>query len=130
MQLALVELFTMGVKAGVDPLPLWAAIRQGSLGRKRSFDRIGEQFLQGTFDPPNFALGLAHKDVSLALELAREHAVPMRLAQLTHAEMTDALNRGWEGRDSRSYLILQQERAGLAIRVPREDVEKVIARDG
>jgi 3-hydroxyisobutyrate dehydrogenase len=54
----------------------------------------------------------------------------MRLAQLTHAEMTDALNRGWEGRDSRSYLILQQERAGLAIRVPREDVEKVIARDG
>ncbi|RPJ46482.1 MAG: NAD(P)-dependent oxidoreductase, partial [Betaproteobacteria bacterium] len=29
MQLALAELFTMGVKAGVEPLPLWAAIRQG-----------------------------------------------------------------------------------------------------
>ena len=60
MQLALVELFTMGVKAGVEPLPLWAAIRQGALGRKRSFDRIGDQFLQGKFDPPNFALALAH----------------------------------------------------------------------
>lgn len=130
MQLALVELFTMGVKAGVEPLPLWAAIRQGALGRKRSFDRIGDQFLQGKFDPPNFALALAHKDVTLATEFAREIGVPMRLANLTYAEMTEALNRGWEKRDSRSYLILQQERAGLNIKVPAEDIEAVLKRDG
>lgn len=130
MQLALVELFTMGVKAGVDPLPLWAAIRQGALGRKRSFDRIGDQFLQGKFDPPNFALALAHKDVTLATELAREIGVPMRLANLTHAEMTEALNRGWAHRDSRAYLILQQERAGLNIKVPVEEIEAVLKRDG
>lgn len=130
MQLALVELFTMGVKAGVEPLPLWAAIRQGALGRKRSFDRIGDQFLQGKFDPPNFALALAHKDVTLATELAREIGVPMRLANLTYAEMTEALNRGWEKRDSRSYLILQQERAGLNIKVPVEEIEAVLKRDG
>lgn len=130
MQLALVELFTMGVKAGVEPLPLWAAIRQGALGRKRSFDRIGDQFLQGKFDPPNFALALAHKDVTLATEFAREIGVPMRLANLTYAEMTEALNRGWEKRDSRSYLILQQERVGLNIKVPTEDIEAVLKRDG
>jgi 3-hydroxyisobutyrate dehydrogenase len=130
MQLALVEVFTMGVKAGVEPLALWAAIRQGALGRKRSFDRIGDQFLQGKFDPPNFALGLAHKDVTLATELAREVGVPMRLANLTYAEMTDALNRGWDKRDSRSYLLLQQERAGLSIKVPVEDIEAVLRRDG
>ncbi|MBX3650245.1 MAG: NAD(P)-dependent oxidoreductase [Burkholderiales bacterium] len=130
MQLALAELFTMGVKAGVEPLPLWAAIRQGALGRKRTFDRIGEQFLQGKFDPPNFALALAHKDVTLATELAREIGVPMRLANLTYAEMTDALNRGWAHRDSRSYLILQQERAGISIKVPAEDIEAVLNRDG
>ncbi len=130
MQLALVELFTMGVKAGVEPLPLWAAIRQGALGRKRSFDRIGEQFLQGKFDPPNFALALAHKDVTLATELAREIGVPMRLANMTYAEMTEGLNRGWAHRDSRSYLILQQERAGVSIKVPVEDIEAVLKRDG
>lgn len=130
MQLALAELFTMGVKAGVEPLPLWAAIRQGALGRKRSFDRMGDQFLQGKFDPPAFALALAHKDVTLATELAREIGVPMRLANLTYAEMTDALNRGWEKRDSRSFLILQQERAGLDIKVPVEDIEAVLKRDG
>jgi len=130
MQLALAELFTMGVKAGVEPLPLWAAIRQGALGRKRSFDRMGDQFLQGNFDPANFALALAHKDVTLATELAREIGLPMRLANLTYAEMTDALNRGWHKRDSRSFLLLQQERAGLNIKVPKEDIEAVLKRDG
>jgi len=130
MQLALAELFTMGVKAGVEPLPLWAAIRQGALGRKRSFDRMGDQFLQGKFDPPAFALALAHKDVTLATELAREIGVPMRLANMTYAEMTEALNRGWEKRDSRSFLILQQERAGLNIKVPPEEIEAVLKRDG
>ena len=47
IQTALAEVFTMGVKAGVDPLDLWAAVRQGSLGRQRTFDRLGKQFLQG-----------------------------------------------------------------------------------
>jgi 3-hydroxyisobutyrate dehydrogenase len=130
MQLALVEVFTMGVKAGVEPLALWAAIRQGALGRKRSFDRIGDQFLQGKFDPPNFALALAHKDVTLATELGREVGVPMRLANLTYADMTEALNRGWEKRDSRSYLLLQEERAGLDIKVPVVEIEAVLKRDG
>jgi len=130
MQLALVEVFTMGVKAGVPPVALWAAIRQGSLGRQRTFDRLGERFLRGTYDPPNFALALGHKDMTLATELGREVGVPMRLVNLAHAEMTDALNRGWAGRDSRSYQLLQQERAGLEIRVPAEEIEAVLKRDG
>jgi 3-hydroxyisobutyrate dehydrogenase len=130
MHLALVEVFTMGVKAGVEPLALWSAIRQGSLGRKRSFDRIGDQFLQGRFEPPAFALALAHKDVALATELGREIGVPMRLANLAFAEMTEALNRGWGERDSRSYLLLQEERAGLDIKVPAEKINDVLARDG
>jgi 3-hydroxyisobutyrate dehydrogenase len=130
MQCALAEVFTMGVKAGLEPLDLWAAIRQGSLGRKRTFDRIGDQFLQGNYDPPDFALALAFKDVTLATELAREIGVPMRLASLTHAEMAEAMNRGWAGRDSRSFLILQQERAKVSIKVPAGAIRKVIERDG
>ena len=69
-------------------------------------------------------------DVTLATELAREIGVPMRLANLTYAEMTEALNRGWNRRDSRSFLILQQERAGLDIKVPVEEIEAVLKRDG
>jgi 3-hydroxyisobutyrate dehydrogenase len=130
MQCALAEVFTMGVRAGVEPLALWAAIRQGSLGRKRTFDRIGDQFLQGKFDPPDFALNLAYKDVTLATELARELGVPMRMAALTHAEMGEAINRGWGGRDSRAFLLLQEERAKVDIKVPLEEIRAVLERDG
>ena len=130
IQTALAEVFTMGVKAGVDPLELWAAVRQCALGRSRTFDRLGKQFLQGSFEPPDFALKLAHKDVTLATELAREIGVPMRLASLTHAEMTEALNRGWGERDSRVPMLLQEERAGIEIKVPADKIQAVLKRDG
>lgn len=130
IQTALAEVFTLGVKAGVDPLELWAAVRQCSLGRQRTFDRLGRQFLQGSFEPPDFALKLAHKDVTLATELGREIGVPMRLANLTHAEMTEALNRGWGDRDSRSPMLLQEERAGVEIKVPADKIQAVLKRDG
>jgi hypothetical protein len=51
---------------------------------------------------PAFALKLAHKDVSLANALGRELGVPIRMCNLTLAEMTETLARGWGGRDSRS----------------------------
>lgn len=128
IQAALAEVFTMGVKAGVDPLELWAAVRQCSLGRMRTFDRLGNQFLQGKFEPPDFALKLAHKDVTLATELGREMGLPMRIANLTHAEMTEALARGWGERDSRSFMLLQEERAGIEIAVPAAKIQEVLDR--
>lgn len=126
----LAEVFTMGVKAGVEPLALWSAIRQGSLGRKRTFERMADQFLQGKFEPPDFALTLAFKDMTLATELAREIGVPMRLATLAHAEMSDAMNRGWGAKDSRVFMLLQEERAKLDIKVPAADIRAVIEREG
>ena len=125
----LAEAFTMGVKAGVDPLTLWSALRQGANGRARTFDRLADGFLTGEYDPPNFALGLAHKDMSLATELGRDVHVPMRLSTLVLEEMTEALNRGWGERDSRSPMLLQVERSGVDIRIPREDIQAVFDAD-
>lgn len=130
IQTALAEVFTVGVKAGVDPLALWAAVRQCSLGRQRTFDRLGRQFLQGTFDPPDFALKLALKDVTLATDLGRELGVPMRVANLAHADMTEALNRGWADRDSRVAMLLQEERAGVDIKVAAAAIQAVLQKDG
>ncbi len=117
IQCALAEAFTLGVKAGVEPLALWQAVRQGAVGRSRTFDRLPDHFLSGKFDPPDFALRLAHKDVSLATALAREHHVPMHAANLALDELTEALNRGWGSRDSRVAMLLQEERAGVEIKV-------------
>jgi 3-hydroxyisobutyrate dehydrogenase-like beta-hydroxyacid dehydrogenase len=126
IQTALAEVFTMGVKAGVDPLTLWQAVRQGAQGRRRTFDGLADQFLPGTFEPPSFALKLAHKDVSLATAVGREVGVPMRIANLALDELTEALNRGWGGRDSRVAMLLQEERAGVKIAVPADQVRAVL----
>jgi 3-hydroxyisobutyrate dehydrogenase-like beta-hydroxyacid dehydrogenase len=129
IQTALAEVFTMGVKAGVDPLVIWKAVRQGAGGRRRTFDGLADQFLPGTFDPPSFALRLAHKDVTLATQLGRELKVPMRLANLTLEEMSEALNRGWAERDSRVAMLLQEERAGVEIKVPAAAIKEVLEAD-
>jgi 3-hydroxyisobutyrate dehydrogenase-like beta-hydroxyacid dehydrogenase len=125
---ALAETFTLGVKAGMDPVTLWEAVRQGVSGRRLTFDGLLEQFLPGKYDPPNFALKLATKDVALATALGRELGVPMRLCNLTHAEMVEACNRGWEGRDSRVVMVLQQERAGVKIAADPERVKQAAER--
>ena len=129
IQCAIAEVFSAGVKAGVPPLALWDAIRQGARGRVRTFDSLADHFLINHYDPPDFALKLAHKDISLACELGRDMGVPMRLTNLAQQEMREALNRGWDDRDSRSYLLLQLERAGIAIEESREDVAAVLAAD-
>ena len=129
IQTALAEVFTLGVKAGVEPLALWQAVRKGAVGRQRAFDRLADNFLRGKYDPPSFALRLAHKDVSLATALGREHRVPMRVANLVLEEMTEALNRGWAERDSRVAMLLQEERAGVDIRVADEEIRRVLERE-
>lgn len=123
------EVFSLGVKAGVEPLALWAAVRQGAFGRARTFDRLSEQFLPGKFDPPGFALKLALKDVMLATELGAELHVPLRIANLVRQELTEALNRdGWAERDSRIFMLLQEERAGVDIKVPAAAIQEVLDR--
>ncbi len=126
IQTALAEAFTMGVKAGVDPLTLWKAVRNGVTGQRRTFDGLADHFLPDVYDPPKFALRLAHKDVSLATQVGKEVGVPMRLANLTLEEMTEALARGWEARDSRASLILQKERAGVSIKEDPADVATIL----
>ncbi len=130
IQAALAEVFTMGVKGGVDPLVLWRVVRQGFVGRARVFDRLADQFLPAVFDPPNFRLHLAHKDVSLATALGRELNVPMRLANLALEELTEAVNRGWSERDSRVAMLLQEERAGVEIKVSPDRIREVLKQDG
>jgi 3-hydroxyisobutyrate dehydrogenase len=126
IQTVLAEVFTMGVKGGVEPLALWKVLRQTAQGRVRTFDRLASQFLPGEFDKPTFLLHGALKDMTLATDLARELNVPMRMAALTHAEFTEGVNRGWGHLDSRAPMMLQEERAGVNIKVPKELVQQAM----
>ena len=126
VQAALAECFSMGVKAGVPPIPLWEAIRQGAGGRRRMFDRL-DTYIEAKYDPPSFALRLAHKDVTLALELAREVGVPMKAGEHALAELAEAMQRGWGERDCRAAMMLQSERAGVDPRVPPEKLKDALS---
>jgi len=127
VQTALAEAFTLGVKAGVEPVALLRALRQGATGRARTFDRLVDQFLPGKYDPPAFALKLAHKDVSLALQLGKSVGVPMKAGEHALAELAEAMARGWQDRDCRVAMTLQEERAGVSVKVSEEKLKDVLA---
>ena len=112
VQAVLAEIFTLGVKAGVEPVALLKALRQGATGRKRTFDRLPEHFLPGKYDPADFTVRLAHKDVTLALQMARDFGVPMRIGEIALGELVACIERGWAERDCRLAMTLQEERAG------------------
>lgn len=126
IMLAQAEAFSVAVKAGMDPLDLWQALQLGMVGRGSPLNMLTRQFLPGKFDEPAFALRLAHKDVTLATAMARELGVSTRLISATHADMTDALARGMGDQDSRAYLQLQLERAGVSIAVPEERIRAAL----
>jgi len=126
VQAALAEIFTLGVKAGVEPVALLKALRQGATGRKRTFDRLPEHWLPGRFDPADFTVRLAHKDATLALQMARDFGVPMRIGEIALGELAACIERGWAERDSRVAMTLQEERAGVSVRVPAEKLQGIL----
>ena len=129
MQAALSEVFALGVKAGAEPLALWEAIRQGSIGRRRTFDGLADQYLPNNYDSPHAALRIVHKDMMVATEFGRELGVPMRFANLALADIVEAMNRGWSERDARSVMLLPQERIGVKIAVDPARIDDVLRRD-
>ena len=64
--------------------------------------------------------------MDLAVGVGREFDVPMRLANLALQELTEAMNRGWGGRDSRVAMLLQEERAGVEVRVDEEVLRRAL----
>src|SRR2546428_9140096 len=122
---AIAEGLTLGVKAGVDTETLWECVRRGSTGRLRYLhESVPRNVFRKDYDDPSFMLALAHKDIALANELAREFNVPMPVASLAEQIAMEALNRGWGNKDSSVTFLLQEEAAGVEVRSPHVDYVK------
>jgi 3-hydroxyisobutyrate dehydrogenase-like beta-hydroxyacid dehydrogenase len=78
--IALSEALMLGVKAGV-PAAEMLNIIQNSTGRSYVADRYGPCMLNGDYDP-SFALGLALKDMRLAMELADTLGIELPMSSL------------------------------------------------
>jgi 3-hydroxyisobutyrate dehydrogenase len=118
IDLLLAECLTLGAKAGVSVARLVEAFGQGCIvANNMTFaKRLPATLFRGDF-APRFALSLAYKDFRLAGELADQHRVPTRLLDLCQAELLEAMNRGWGGEDRTKASTLQEERAGVALRL-------------
>ena len=90
------ECLTIGVKAGIDPQRLFDALKGSALGKGGNINvRLVETFMRSDFEP-RFTLAGAHKDLSLAVELAERLNVPLRISPLALSELTEAKERGLE----------------------------------
>jgi 3-hydroxyisobutyrate dehydrogenase-like beta-hydroxyacid dehydrogenase len=115
--LALAEVFTLGVKAGIKPEKLLEVLQGGAYGQGNMLKhRIPNIIFKEAFQPAGFYLALARKDVGLATELARELNVPMNIASLAEQALIEGLARGWDSLDSSAIWLLQEERAGVKVR--------------
>ena len=57
-----------------------------------------------------------------ALELASDCGVPLRVGRVALDELAGAIERGWAERDCRVAMTLQEERAGISVRVPPDEI--------
>jgi len=118
IDLLLAECLTLGAKAGVAVPRLVEAFREGCIvSQNMTFTkRMPATLFRGDF-AARFALALAYKDFRLAGDLATQHGVPTRLLDLCQMELLEAMNRGWGGEDRIKASTLQEERAGVTLRL-------------
>jgi 3-hydroxyisobutyrate dehydrogenase len=118
IDLLLAECLTLGAKAGVAVPRLVEAFREGCIvGQNMTFTRrMPATLFRGDF-AARFALALAYKDFALTDELATQHGVPTRLLDLCREELREAMSRGWGAEDRIKASTLQEERAGVKLRL-------------
>jgi 3-hydroxyisobutyrate dehydrogenase len=109
------ECLTIGVKAGLDADRLLEALQLAAIGKGGNIQvRIPETYMRGDFEP-RFTLKGAHKDIGLAVGLADEVGVPVKIARTVLDEMDTAISMGLGDRDASIAMTLQEKRAGVEI---------------
>src|SRR5262249_1590902 len=118
IDLLLAECLTLGAKAGVAVARLVEAFNEGCIvSQNMTFTkRMPATLFRGDF-AARFALALAHKDFQLAGDLAAQHGRPTPPLDLCQRELPEAVNRRWGDQDRIKASTLQEERAGVKLRL-------------
>jgi 3-hydroxyisobutyrate dehydrogenase-like beta-hydroxyacid dehydrogenase len=109
------EALAMGVKAGVDPRVMLAAINAGSGRNSATQDKFPHAVLPGTFDF-GFATGLLYKDVRLCVDEAEALGVPMVLGAVVRQMLAVTQAKYGAASDFTSIAKVIEEWAGVEIR--------------
>ena len=105
----------MAKMSGVDLNKIVEVISNGS-GNSQAFRGVTARALQGKFEP-SFALDLAYKDLSLAVDLATEHGVPGMVAPQVLNLMRLARGMGFGQANSTSMIKVYESALGKQARL-------------
>ena len=106
--LALSEALMLGIKGGVEPTQMLSII-QNSTGKSYVADRYGPAILDGTYDP-SFTVGLAHKDMKLAQNMAENLGIQLPMCDLTTQTYARAIESfGFNANHLEAVRLLEQD---------------------
>jgi len=111
------EALTLGVRAGVELGTLVDVIQNSSGGTWKLGNNYPKYLFKGNFEP-GFAVDLAAKNLRLGTDLARELGLPLDFANLADQRFVEAQARGWGAKHADIVVRLQEERAGVELRLP------------
>ncbi len=110
------EALVTGIKAGLS-LEMMREVLGGTMAANAALSTsLPKKALRGDFSP-GFMVHLAHKDVRLALEMARSLGVSTPLGHGALAALADARAHGMERDDISSLLRLREQEADLEVRL-------------
>ncbi len=108
--------FALGVKAGIDPKVLWDIISV-STGDNWCMRQYPNTTFKGNFEP-GFRIGLAYKDIGLALDLGREYGIPLPVGEVVKKELSDTIAAGLEDKGVDAVILPLEAAGGVKVRVP------------
>jgi len=108
--------FALGVKAGIDPRILWDIISV-STGNNWSMRQYPNTTFKGNFEP-GFKVGLAYKDIGLALDLGRDYGMPLPVGEAVKKELYDTIKAGYEDKGVDAVILPLEAASGVKVRVP------------
>ena len=106
--LALSEALMLGIKGGVNADAMLDII-QNSTGKSYVADRYGPPILDGDYDA-SFTVGLAHKDMKLAMEMANNLGIKLPLCEMTTDTYARAIEvYGFDANHLKAVRLLEEE---------------------
>jgi 3-hydroxyisobutyrate dehydrogenase-like beta-hydroxyacid dehydrogenase len=108
---ASMEAMTIGAKAGVDLQNLLDAVNAGTGMSHMSKTLYPFLIFPRRFEPTRFSMSLGAKDLRLAVELAGELGVPLRVGKEVAQALQEAVDRGMGAEDFSTYVTLLEEAA-------------------
>jgi 3-hydroxyisobutyrate dehydrogenase-like beta-hydroxyacid dehydrogenase len=113
--LSVAEAMVLGVKAGLKPDVMVQVMSGTGAGCWQLENTFKNKVFKGDFEP-GFKVNLAHKDLGLALTLARENGVPLLVGGLARELYQLARAQGKGDQDWGAYTTVLEQLAGVEAR--------------